>query len=180
MSINDEKSLREEILSLTELLNRKKHKLFLDRLFNLGLRKLAGNVENVVINTNADLQEWRISYTHNTNNYDTVNYLPDDDDTDGVEAEPAQKTSNISFGKIGKRYFIKGGIKFNIYRNSVGELRVMNPEYDFDIDMEEHKQLIHRYSENPDIPEACALAVFQYMIDNKWDDSAIINYLSIV
>jgi hypothetical protein len=178
---SEEKNLKEEILALTKVLDSKKQQLFLDRLIHMNLNKLRSNAKNFTITTNPELQEWVITYTHDTQDYDLSQYLPDSETAhDTSDTDPVQKTSNISFGKSGKRYFLKGGIKFNIYRNSAGELRVMNPEYDFDIDMEEHKQLIHRYSENANIPEACALAVFQYIIDNKWDDSAVINYLSIV
>lgn len=178
--LSDEKTLKEEIISLTKVLESKKRQLFLDRFITMTLPKLLAKIKDININTDADAQEWSISYTHDTANYDTVNYIPESDRHGHSDRESVQKTSNISFGKSGKRHFLKGGIKFNIYRNSTGELRVMNPEYDFDIDMEEHKQLIHSYSENIDIPESCALSVFQYIIDNKWDDSAVINYLSIV
>lgn len=183
-NMTDENILKKEILSLSRILDEKKHQLFLNRLVNMGIIKLLTNAKDFTITTVQDTQDWTVTYKHETNNYDPSRYLPDGEETthSGTEADsdPISKVSDISFGKFGKRYFLKGGIKFNIYRNSAGELRVMNPEYDFDIDMEEHKQLIHRYSEDSNIPEACALSVFQFMIDNKWDDLAVINYLSIV
>lgn len=176
-----EKTLKEEILALTNTLALKKHQLFLDRLLHMNLDKLITNARNFNITTNPELQEWSVSYTHDTQKYDVNYYIPDGEEQhECSDVEPVSKISNISFGKSGKRYFLKGGLKFNIYRNSAGELRVTNPEYDFDIDMEEHKQLIHKYSENTNIPEACALSVFQYISYNKWDDSDVINYLSIV
>lgn len=179
--IISEKSIKEEIIALSKILDEKKHELFLGRLINMNLKKLQNNSKDFAITVYPETHEWNISYTHETSKYDMSLYIPDHEiNSDVSDSEPIEKKSNISFGKSGKRYFIKGGIKFNIYRNSTGELRVMNPEYDFDIDMEEHKHLIHKYSENSNIPEACALAVFQFMIDNKWDDTAIINYLSIV
>ncbi len=169
----DERQLKAEILLLTKQLEEKREILFFNRLANM--TPLIDNVSDITINIE-DSEDWCISYVHTTDNYDINNYLPDLDDI----PTGMKYTSEISFGKYNRKYFIKGGIKFNIYRNSVGELRVINPEYDFDLDMDEQRALIYSYSKNVNIPEACALAVFLYMNENKWDDAALINYLSVV
>lgn len=182
---DDERILKEEILDLTSKLDEKKKILFSRRLINMNLSKIIGCVKDISFTINRDTQEWSISYKHETQKYNPNNYVPDTDDGSDSDVKSSDditsKITRIKFGKAeGNKYYIKGGIKLNVYRNSSGELRIMNPDYDFIIDMEDHKMLIHKYSENIDIPESCALAVFQYMIDNKWDDISIINYLSIV
>ncbi len=90
-----------------------------------------------------------------------------------------KKVTQISFGKL-KKYFLKGGIKFNIYRNSNGELRIINSDYEFELDLEEQKSLISKYSSNKNVPEWLALKVFLYISYNKWDDRSIINHLSVI
>jgi hypothetical protein len=90
-----------------------------------------------------------------------------------------KKITQISFGKL-KKYFLKGGIKFNIYRNSNGELRIINSDYEFELDLEEQKSLILKYTSNKNVPEWLALKVFLYISYNKWDDRSIINHLSVI
>jgi hypothetical protein len=96
-----------------------------------------------------------------------------------VEKETVEKETVVIFGK-NKKYFIKGGIKYNIYKNSTSELRIINSEYDLELDMEEQYSLINRYANNVNIPECLALSVFLYLSDNKWDDLNIITYLSVI
>lgn len=175
---SDEKELKAEIYNLEKILAEKKGKLFNDRLRSLYPVQLNSAITHNGISCTANTQEWKITYTHSTDQYSSDLYITEDESSS--DEPPVALQSTISFGKSGKKYFLKGGVEFNIYRNSTGELRVINPEYDFEIDMDEHRALIHKYSINVDIPEACALSVFQYIADNKWDDAAVINYLSVV
>jgi hypothetical protein len=175
---SEEKQLKEEILGLMALIEEKKRKLFSDRLASMYPVNISANISDIAISCDTKLGEWSISYTHNTDKYDPDNYVCHDESSD--DGSPYPKTSHIILGKSGKKYYLKGGIRFNVYRNSGGELRVTNPEYDFDIDMDEHRALIGRYAADTNIPEACALSIFQYISDNKWDDTAVINYLSVV
>ena len=101
------------------------------------------------------------------------------EETSDETSDKIEKETYVSFGK-NKKYFIKGCIKYNIYKNSTGELRIINSEYDLELDMEEQYLLINKYANNVNIPESLALSVFLYLSDNKWDDLNIITYLSVV
>lgn len=186
--------LKTEILQLEKILSQKKKQLFFNR-----LEKIAGDslnskgIDNIDIQHNSTDKTWQISYTHKTNNYSSSMYAYSGDSDSDHDQEPdinsaqhsAQefsgipKETKISFGKSNK-YFIKGGIKLHVYRNTAGELRVINPEYEFDLDLDEQKKLVREYSENHDLPEWFAIVVMLYLSDNEWDDAAFINHLSIV
>jgi hypothetical protein len=70
--------------------------------------------------------------------------------------------------------------KFNIYRNSNKELRIIANDYEFELDLEENQLLIENYIKNFDIPESFALTIFLHMMYNNWDDESIINYISCI
>jgi hypothetical protein len=176
----DETDLKASIIALSSTITTKKNQLFIGRLLKMINPSLYSNVKSInILPTNLDNEDWNITYVHETSNYDLNNYAKEDNH-ESTDTSKDHKVSNISFGKAGKRYYIKGGIRFNIYRNSKGKLRITNPDYDFDIDMEDHEALIFDYSRNKDIPEAAALSVFLYLSDNRWVDIDLINYLSIV
>ena len=79
-----------------------------------------------------------------------------------------------------KKYFIKGGAHLDLYKTSMNELRIINLEYQFDIDYDEQKELITGYSENINIPEYAAIKFMMYMSYNEWDDTAIINHFTMI
>jgi hypothetical protein len=197
----DHTTLRKEILDLIATLDAKKKQLFQQRLQDMIRPHVWESASDIVISISEDEKnDWIIKYTHNTSDYHISNYMYEEFNDETTEmpvspvlhpvtlptidkvfmGQPIKKTTQIIFGKVGKKYFLKGGINFNIYRNSSGELRITNPDYDYEIEMDDHKLLIRNYSKNPNIPESMALCVFMYMVDNKWDDMAIINYLSVV
>ncbi len=107
----------------------------------------------------------------------------DDKTVDETEQEilfrKTEKTTLISFGKSDK-YFIRGGVKYNIYTNSKGELRIVNTDYDSELDIDEQKSLISKYANNKNIPESFALCILLYMAYNKWDDTSMAIHLSVV
>lgn len=167
--------LRAEILHLEQTLQDKKNILF-----NARLAKIYGNsdnISNIEIHVDPEDDTWLISYTHQTDKYDPSAYAYNDDSAGDDEYNVHE--SRISFGKS-KRYFIKGGIKLNVYRNSAGELRIINPDYEFDLDLDEQRSLIDKYAQNKDIPEWMAIKVMLYISDNKWDDQSIINHFSVI
>ena len=233
--------LRIYILKLEKELKDSKEKLFLDRLcrlcrlYNKNLSdtlayqisnevsnevsnsvsdEVSNSVSDIKINIDQANNNWSISYTHYTNNYNVENYNVYTYDNDRQQLQATQETDteqninqntntdqetdttqqtneNISiehrknktliiFGKS-KKYFIKGGyVPYNIYKNSAGELRIINSEYDLELDMDEQYELINSYASNINIPECLALSVFLYLADNKWDDLNLITYLSVV
>jgi len=149
-------------------------------LINLRLKEIHCmiNVSNIEIEC-SDVN-WEISYIHNTNNfsykyYDNEYYV--DSDFDNADTGFTKNTT-IRFGKNDKKYFIKGVKKFNIYRNSKKELRIIVNDYEFEMDFEENQILLENYIKNFDIPESFALTIFLHIINNKWDDESIINYIS--
>jgi len=191
----DENEFRIYILKLEKELKDSKEKLFLNRLSKLYDKSLQNCISEIKIDIDQKNNDWNICYKHNTKNYSLDNYLYDLDTTNNassdiknhlyeinketVEKETVEKETVVIFGK-NKKYFIKGGIKYNIYKNSTSELRIINSEYDLELDMEEQYSLINRYANNVNIPECLALSVFLYLSDNKWDDLNIITYLSVI
>jgi hypothetical protein len=193
MSATDH-SLTEEIRNLEIIIEKKKRALFLLRLSKMYEASLSDVISNISIEVDRNEKTWCITYTHITDEYSVDNYSNEtyiERETDELDdnlshlpleeipVEKNKKISVISFGK-NKKYFIKGGIKFSIYRNSANELRIINPNYDFELDLDEQKYLVTEYSRNKHIPECLALSIFLYMSYNKWDDTAIVNHFSLV
>ncbi len=172
--------LRNEILKLEKVLAEKRSMLFLSRLetiANCPFNK--ANITDVSITLNTQDHTWQITYQHKTQNFNLNHYINDEDSEDESETGGIPKETRITFGKSSK-YFIRGGIKFNVYRNTAGELRIINPDYEFDLDLDEQRALVRNYSENHDLPEWFAIATLLYLSDNKWDDQSFVNHLSIV
>lgn len=210
-----EDSLKQEIYSLERELANKKEKLFKTRLF-----RIIGKNENEISksgisNIKLDItlskntpQEWSISYTHTTNDFNEIKYDIDyenlensknDESLDnleniytenaekncnfniGVNTENKQKTTSVVFGK-NKKYFIRisdeNVSRFKIYKNSMNKLRIINTDYDIELDLSEQDELMNRYSSNIDIPEWFAIKVFMFMKENEWDDENIVIHLS--
>lgn len=192
-------SLRKEILELEKLLKSKKEKLFLDRL--LAITGPKANISDININTQLD-NTWCISYIHKTTFLNPADYEPANMYTDeatnleaNLEAKNSESTeqnnvllaaentseyeTKISFGK-NKKYFITGGCKLNVYRNSANELRITNPEYEYDLDIDEQKELMIRYSNNKNLPVWFAIKFLLYMSDNSWDDDSVVNHFTVI
>lgn len=187
--------LREEILALEKTLNEKRKILFLNRLEAIAeCRFKNSGITDMSITFNQQDNTWQISYLHKTQNFNFNDYSHNNaqdihdlvEDAQELEEEVkvessagVPKETRIIFGKSSK-YFIRGGIKYNIYRNTTGELRITNPEYEFDLDLDQQRSLVCGYSENHNLPEWFAIKTLLYLSDNKWDDQSFINHLSIV
>jgi hypothetical protein len=193
--------LRDEIMLLEKDLADKKKQLFLKRLEKIaGCSFVDSGILNLNITINQEENTWQISYVHYTKEYNINDYAyrvgTDSENEDnnvssngGNENNIAnennivnnhiKKKSKIVFGKSAK-YYIKGGIPLNVYRNTTGEIRITNLDYEFDLDLDEQRSLTRTYSENYNLPEWLAIAVLIYMSDNKWDDDALINHLSFI
>jgi len=175
-----EEKLKNEINQLIETLDAKKNELFNLRLFNMIGKneedlKLAG-ICNVRFTNDDD--EWNISYTHEINCYNENDYINSIDSE--TETTPLKKSFLMTFGK-GKKYYIRGnGTRFKIYKNSKNDLRIINVDYDIELDLDEQETLIEKYSENLNIPEWLAIKVFKYMSENDWSDENIISYMSFI
>jgi hypothetical protein len=189
-------NLRAEILQLERELDAKKKLLFIHR-FNtiISIYQNAGetgtNLTKISINTDEESDTWHITYIHKTKQYNSADYLYEQSDTadaadgDISDDEPISKTSKISFGvnitSSGlKKYFIKGGAPLDSYKTSTNELRIINLEYQFDIDYDEQKELITSYANNVNLPEYAAIRFMLYISDNEWDDTAIINHFTMI
>ena len=126
-----------------------------------------------------DQIEWNICYIHTTDSYDENNYINSSDSE--VETQPVERTFTINFGKS-KKYYIKGNgnNRFKIYKNSKNDLRIINTDYDVELDLDEQYELMDNYSNNPHIPEWLAIKVFVYMNENGWSDKNLTTYLSLI
>ena len=196
------------ILKLEKELKECKQKLFLNRFYKLYKKNIQPCISNIKIDIDHKNNDWVISYEHYTNNYSINNYTinnaeiydnnlnynkqannittkpnnittAEPNNITTADADAEKKKTIISFGKS-KKYFIRGGIRYNIYRNSSGDLRIINSDYDLELDMEEQYELISNYANNVNIPECLALSIFIYLSDNNWDDTNLITYLSVV
>ena len=178
-------TLKSEILQLESELNAKKKLLFLQRLYKMiGYNGDLPNITNINITIDIDNDTWLISYIHKTDKYNLLNYLYEKNDEEEVGEENTKTTkiifgANISNNDV-KKYFIKGGVSLDLYKTSTNELRIINLEYQFDIDYDEQRELIISYSENINIPEYAAIKFMMYMSDNEWDDTAIINHFTMI
>lgn len=176
-----EENLKREIKALEKQLTDKKCELFNHRLSYLVGFSLEEIYERGVSDIKFEISEdaWNISYTHVTDQYDENNYINSSDSE--VETTPAYRKSYMNFGK-GKRYYIKGNNsnRFRIYKNSKKELRVINTDYDTELDLEEQEELITRYSINKHMPEWFAIKVFMFISENEWSDENICSYLSLI
>lgn len=183
LEYKNEKTLKDYILKVeTELEKMKK------QLFRLRLYKLLGITENQLSTlgvSNLEMMvyddEWSISYNHYTNKYDENNYNYADDSD--AETEPREKNTNICFGETDKLFLRGKGIRmtrFKLYRNSRNELRIINKDYNLELDTESQQELIGNYSRNKHIPEWLALRIFLYMCEHAWESENLIQYLGIV
>jgi hypothetical protein len=183
MSSIQEEKLKTTILDLEEQITDHKNKLFMYRLCKL-LCKTEQQIKDAnITNLNIFIDDdvWDISYIHTTNDYNSNDYNFDIESED--ESDVRLKISNVHFGKA-KKYYIKGnGIRqsrFKLYKNSRKDLRIINTDYDIELDMDEQFELIGKYSENKNIPEWLAIKVFLHICENEWQDQHIINYLGTV
>ncbi len=185
--------LRSEILQLETELSAKKKLLYLHRLYKiLGyVNTELPNITNININTDIEDDTWYISYIHKTSEYSPLDYLYEkidanaNNESNNESNEKSSKTTKIIFGanissNRTKKYFIKGGVSLDLYKTSMNELRIINLEYQFDIDYDDQKELISSYSDNINIPEYAAIKFMTYMSDNEWDDTAIINHFTMI
>lgn len=195
--------IKADILQLEDILHRKKNVLFIERLRKIigvdkskfdtsspdWLEKLpissftnisfdGSSISNIDITVDTLEKTWCISYEHHTSRYDPSKYAYNDESADESD-ESVEKKTKIEFGKS-RKHFIKGGRKLTVYRNTSGVLRITNPEYEAEIDLEEQKELMGRYATNIHLPEWLAIKTLLYFSDNKWDDDSIIKHFSIV
>jgi hypothetical protein len=182
--LRNSETLREDILRLESELNDMKKALFLHRFFKI-IGTSSVNITNVVIKTDVETDTWYITYIHKTPNYNVLNYLYEKTDDTYDANETINKTSKIIFGvhiinNGTTKYFIKGGAALDLYKTSTNELRIINMEYQYDIDYDEQKELIIAYSENVDIPEFAAIKFMLFMSDNDWDDTSVINHFTMI
>jgi transcription initiation factor TFIIIB Brf1 subunit/transcription initiation factor TFIIB len=124
------------------------------------------------------LDEWSISYIHKTDSYNESSYKFENTPSD---SKRVSKITKIVFGK-NKKYYIKGnyGNRIKIYRNSKNQLRIINVDYDIQLNVAEQIKLMEKYSEDLSLPEWLAIRVFLYMAKNDWDDENIVSHLSVI
>lgn len=168
--------LRKEVKELEQKFEEKKKELFFTR-FCRAIKKIPKNLK--AISFNCSKKSWVIVYKFETSNYniDDYNYHVDSD-TGVFDTEYKCK---VSFGKK-KKYFlnIDGKTIFSIYINSKNQLRMNNINYIDEIDFYEQNQLIKKYIDNHNIPETYALAFFNFMRENDWDDECVIKHFTII
>jgi hypothetical protein len=170
----DHDQLRSAIIQLKRELEKKTTQLFALRFKNIVKTDAYVDIEFAMFSP----VDWSISYSIDVN-YNIANYLPDCDDTTGATgaAETADTRQRVSFGFYKGKHFIKlqndEHQRFGLYRNSKKELRLINKDYDTDLDLDEQSELINRYSRNTNIPEYIAVRFFLFVIVNRWTDEGI-------
>lgn len=175
-----EEKIESEICSLKKIIQEKKKKLFMIRIKKiLDIKNNFSMIEgiNYINFTSEENNKWCINYTHLTNNFDTNNYNYNIDSD--IETESKIKKTNVYFGKS-KKYYLKGvrSNQFKIYRNSKKQLRILNSDYNIELDLDEQYELITKYSKNYDIAEWLALRVFIFIAENEWSDENFVTHFS--
>lgn len=163
-----------QIEKLQQVIDEKKEELFLHRLGKITKCEFrTGDKYNIAYERISS--SWSISYDFETDKYDVNDYNYNSDSE--TEIAVKKKRCRITFGKNSNRYFIKGnGIRsnrFKIYRNSRGLLRIINHDYNAEIDLTEQKDLLMGYGSNKDLPEWLAVRVFMYIFTHEWSDDSI-------
>lgn len=177
--IADDMEIKNKIITLDverkrlfDILIHKRFNAFLDITDNQ-LKNM--NITDIKISS-VEQNTWEIQYLHETKYYTENNYIYNTDSE--TEETPYVKKTKITFGKT-DRYYLKGTkCKFRIYRNSQNKLRVINADYDLELDMEEQEELLKKYMENIHIPESTALLFFNAIAEHEWSDLDIVCYFS--
>lgn len=179
-------NLRNEIIELEKLLLAKKNELFVSRLSKMtapicNVLSDSETISDITFHTSISDSTWQISYVHKTDKYTPVAYMHHDDSADDSanEINPYSKTTKITFGKTNK-YFIKGGIDLMVYRNSNSEIRIINKDYEYEIDLDEQRTLMLEYSSNVHIPEWLAIKTLLYISDNKWNVENVVIHFCVI
>ena len=177
-------AIRHEIIKLEQELEEKKNVLFYNRLLKIANKTTydidIGGISEIDIYL-PDENDWEISYIHHTKQFDENNYAHAEDSYE--ETNVKEKTTQIFFGQMDSRYYILTGenrraSRFKLYYNSDSDLRIINKHYDIELCLEEQDDLINMYCKCVDIPEWLALCVFQFICNNKWQSTHILNYFS--
>jgi hypothetical protein len=130
------------------------------------------NISNIDFDIDEDLDSWLIKYTHETKNYKISYY------DNNINCEPMEKTTEITFGYIDKKYKIMGnGQKFEIYKNSRGKIRILARAKEDEYDLQNQENLIQRELNNYDLPEYYALRVITSISYSGWSPLDMITYL---
>lgn len=171
------KQLSLQITELETVLEDKQQQLLImgfSRLLNVDIATITKYIDNLCVSIDEN-EVWEISYRHKTDTYSSNNYALSDEELD--EVEDTFNEIDIKFGRD-KKYYIKGGpVKFQIYKNSNGVLRIINQDYEMDLDVKEQEHLIDKYCNNFDIVEWFALRVMNYMSKNNWNDNDLTKYI---
>lgn len=183
-SVLSETELKENIIDLTDQLDGMYTKLFLMRFLKIIKSSeeelLAGGVSNLEFHITPN--EWKISYDHETDNFNGNNYNYHSD-SDDEEIKDRIKISNVEFG-MARKYYIKGtnirSTRFKIYKNSKKELRIINADYDIELDLDDQYSLVKKYTNNYTIPEWVAIRFFLYMAKNDLESEDIINHFDVL
>lgn len=176
--------VRSDIKELRSALKKKKKELFLCNLLGIlgcteaELKENISDIGLVAVNSS----EWTITYKHKTDCYNENDYV-NSSDSEIEDCSSYSQTVGVSFG-IADKYFIKRLSRlpardiFTVYRGSDGLLRIINAEYELDIDMVEQKKLVRKYLKNKNIPEWLALTIFTYMNANDIDEEKLFELLT--
>ena len=202
--------LKDEIRVIEIELLKKKKMLIIKRLELIsGIKLSKANVYISNIDCNNIDKTWCITYNYKTDNFSQLLYdydhnIKNIDDPENIDCKELTDFNNelnnvnnikyhtftcentIMFGKSNK-YFIKKNKKFvddvnlHVYKNkTTDELYIVNKDYEYELDLDEQKLLVTKYSKNYNIPEWFAITVFLYLDVNNWDDESFVNYLSII
>lgn len=183
--MSDINQIRCDIKELKLTLKKKKKELFLCNLLNIlgcSESELKENISDIGLNA-VSSSEWTITYKHKTDCYNENDYV-NSSDSEIEECNPYSQTVGVSFGISDDKYFIKRLTRlpardiFTVYRGSDGLLRIINAEYELDIDMVEQKKLIRKYLKNKNIPEWLALTLFTYMNANDITEEKLFELLT--
>lgn len=177
--------LRNEIIELEKQLKIKKEILFRNRLLQFldvteELLTLCGISDlNVEIKPDSKT-DWKLTYTH-TNTYNEDDYV--DDIEHSVHYAPHMRTTQVKCGRSLANHYIQSNVgrnRFSVYIKNATIIRVVNKDYNIELDISEQNKLMQKYTQNKSIPEWLAIHMFLCINKHSWNDSDIVVHLSIV
>lgn len=149
--------------------------LYNTRLCNLIKTELK-NIKKISYKFDSKNNDWEIEYLHQTNKFNNNDYLNDSDDLLCYHNE--FKKSIITFGSSNNKYFIHGSkIPFRLFMSKKNKLRIMNLNYRFELDPDEHDELMFNYRQNKCIPEWLAISVL-WRFTKSWNSQHLIEYFT--
>jgi hypothetical protein len=168
---------------LSNIVDKLQYTLYLNRLKRIFKKEpVQLNIHDIKFSCDPIKKTWSIEYRHVTDMYNPNDYNCNSESDDEC-IEPVRRVTYVTFGcNRDKEYYIKGKgctKRIRVYTPCNKKiLRIVNQEYDAELDISEQEQLVNKYAENNNLPEIGALKVFIFMKYNDVSNKEFIRYMT--